>query len=190
MKNVAVIGEIHSDGIDILKKNQFKVIDLSSIPNKDLAEHLDKVEGIVLRTAQISDEILESCKSLKIIARHGVGYDNLNLKFLNKKNIALAITGTSNAASVSEHVMTMFLYLCKMINKSDRLVREGKFKDKRSLPDFFELYKKNILILGFGRIGKALAKKCIGFDSHVYVNDPFIDPLIINENNCHEIDFE
>ena len=68
MKNVAVIGEIHSDGIDILKKNQFKVIDLSSIPNKDLAEHLDKVEGIVLRTAQISDEILESCKSLKIIA--------------------------------------------------------------------------------------------------------------------------
>ena len=97
--------------------------------------------------------------------------------------LALAITGTANAVSVAEHVMTMFLNICKMSKLSDQLVRDGKFIEKNSLPDCFELYKKNILIIGFGRIGKALAKRCFGFDSKVYVYDPFIDTSIINNNN-------
>ena len=61
------------------------------------------------------------CKKLKIIVRHGVGYDNVDLKYLNSKKIALGITSTSNAVSVAEHVLTMFLYLAKRIYKSDNL---------------------------------------------------------------------
>ena len=61
-------------------------------------------------------------------------------------------------------MLTCFLYLTKNINLSDQLTREGKFKEKSTLPDFFELYKKNVLIFGFGRIGKEVAKRCIGFD--------------------------
>ena len=86
--------------------------------------------------------------------------------------------------------MTMFLNVCKIIKQSDRLVRNGKFVEKNSLPVFFELYEKNILILGFGRIGKALAKRCLGFDTKVYVYDPFIDISIIKANNCIPIGFE
>ena len=62
--------------------------------------------------------------------------------------------------------------------------------EKSSLPNFFELYEKNIFILGFGRIGKALAKRCIGFDTKVYVYDPFVETSVIKENNCIPIDFE
>ena len=86
--------------------------------------------------------------------------------------------------------MTMFLYLCKLINRSDKLVRNGKFIEKASMPNFFEMYKKNILILGFGRIGQALAKRCLGFESNVYVYDPFIESSIIKNNNCNSIEFE
>jgi D-3-phosphoglycerate dehydrogenase len=134
--------------------------------------------------------VLEKCHKLKIVSRHGVGYDNVDLNYLNEKKIALAITGTANAVTVAEHVMTMFLNICKIIKQSDRLVRDGKFAEKSSLPDFFELYKKNIFILGFGRVGKALAKRCLGFDTKVHVYDPFINASIIKENNCIPVDFD
>jgi D-3-phosphoglycerate dehydrogenase len=52
------------------------------------------------------------------------------------------------------------------------------------LPNFFELYQKNIVIFGFGRIGKAVAKRCLGFEANVYVYDPFISKNIVEESNC------
>ena len=188
MKNVALIGEIHSDGIDVLKKNQCKVIDLNNTSEEKFKENLKIVDGIVVRTANLNANLLKECLSLKIVARHGVGYDNVDIDFLNNNGIALAITGTANAVSVSEHVITMFLYLCKLINKSDLLVKKGKFSEKKLLPNFFEIFEKNILIIGFGRIGKALAKRCLGFDSKVYVYDPYIDSSVIKENKCESID--
>ena len=190
MKKVALIGKIHSDGINILKSNKCEVIDLTNASRNKLKEVLIDIEAIALRTANLDQDLLNICHKLKIVSRHGVGYDNIDLNFLNEKGIALAITGTANASSVSEHVMTMFLYLCKLINKSDELVRNGKFIEKASMPNFFEMYKKNILILGFGRIGKALAKRCLGFESNIYVYDPFIESSIIKNNNCNSIEFE
>ena len=114
----------------------------------------------------------------------------LLLDYLNKNKIALGITGTSNAVSVAEHVLTSFLYLTKNIHLSDKLTREGNFKNKSSLPNFFELYQKNVLILGFGRIGKEVAKRCKGFDSNVYVYDPFVENKDIENRNCIPINIE
>ena len=156
----------------------------------NLINKLNDVEGIAIRTAKLTSNILANCKKLKIVARHGVGYDNVDINYLNDNYIALAITGSANAISVAEHVMAMFLNVCKICKKSDQLVRSGKFSEKSSLPDFFEMYKKNVLILGYGRIGKVLSKRCLGFDSKVYVYDPYIEVSVIEENNCIPVDFE
>ena len=190
MKKVAIYGKIHSEGINILKKNKYEVIEITNdkIQKSILKENLKEVEAIAIRTATLDQEILKECSNLKIVARHGVGYDNIDLNYLNKNNIALAISSNSNSVSVSEHVMTMFLYLCKRINKSNYLVKNNKFLKRNSLPDFFEIYQKNILILGFGRIGKELSKRCLGFETNNYVYDPFIDQSIIKKNNCIPID--
>ena len=142
MKKVTVYGEIHKDGINILKKNKFKVRVVKGKNENALIKSLKNADAIAIRTGRLDEKILKKCQNLKIVSRHGVGYDNIDTNFLNSKKIALAITGTSNSISVSEHVMTMFLYLCKQINKSDMLVRKGNFLKKSSLPDFFELYQK------------------------------------------------
>ena len=142
MKNIALIGEIHPDGIDILNNSQCKVIDLNNTSEDKFKEILKNVDAIVVRTTNLNEELIKECLSLKIVARHGVGYDNVDINFLNNNGIALAITGTANAVSVSEHVITMFLYLCKLINKSDLLVKKGKFIEKKFLPDFFEMFEK------------------------------------------------
>lgn len=190
MSKIAIMGSIHQDGLIFLKKQGYNVFEIMNFSENELKKSLNDVDGIVLRTAKLTKEVLENCNKLKIVSRHGVGYDNVDLNVLNNKKIALAITGSSNAVSVAEYVMAMFLNLCRLIKQSDQLVREAKFKQKASLPDFYEIYNKNILILGFGRIGKALAKRCLGFESNVLVYDPFIDKKIIEEKNCSTVELE
>ena len=185
---IAVMGEIHPDGWKIFEENNLESFELLNFEEHNLKKELSEVDAILLRTARLSNDVLSYCNKLKIVSRHGVGYDNVNVDYLNKKNIALGITSTSNAISVAEHVLTSFLYLSKNIHLSDKLTREGKFNDKSSLPNFFELYQKNIVIFGFGRIGKAVAKRCLGFEANVYVYDPFISKNVVEENNCKVVD--
>ena len=185
---IAIMGKIHSDGLEILKKNNLENFEINDFEENFLINKLCDVDGIVIRTANLTSNILSKCENLKIVSRHGVGYDNVDSNYLTKNGIPLAITGTSNAVSVAEHVMTMFLYLTKNIHLSNNLVKSGNFKKKSELPDFFELYRKKILILGFGRIGQELAKRCLGFDMEVYIYDPFVSKNTIIEKNCFPID--
>jgi len=185
---VAILGNIHQDGLDFLKSQNFEIIEVNDFDENNIPKNIADVEGVVIRTAQLKEKNLSQFDNLKIVARHGVGYDNIDLDFLNKKNIALAITGQSNAISVSEHVITMMLVLSKNIFASDKLTRSNGFLSKAKLPDFYELYEKKILILGFGRIGQALAKRCFGFEMEVLVYDPFIDRQKIISSGCKPID--
>ena len=185
---VAVLGKVDQKGLSFLKENEFKVIEIENFEIQNLKEQLKDVDGILLRTTRLDKEILQHCDNLKIISRHGVGYDNVDLDFLNENKIALGITSTSNAVSVAEHVLSFFIYLTKNLSLSDSLVKEGNFEKRSNLPNFFELYKKKVLIIGFGRIGKEVAKRCLGFDMEVYVYDPFLDNEIIIRNQCIPIE--
>ena len=185
---VAILGKVDQKGLSFLRENEFKVIEIENFEIQNLKEQLKDVDGILLRTTKLDKEILEHCDNLKIISRHGVGYDNVDHDFLNENKIALCITSTSNAVSVAEHVLSFFIYLTKKLSLSDSLVKEGNFEKRSQLPNFFELYKKKVLIIGFGRIGKEVAKRCLGFDMEVYVYDPFLDNEIIIRNQCIPIE--
>ena len=185
---IAILGKVHPNGLEFLKKNKLEVIEIENIESQNLIKELRFVDGILLRTAKLEEEVLQHCENLKIISRHGVGYDNVDINYLNKRKIALCITSTSNAASVAEHVLSMFIYLTKNLYLSDNLVKQGNFDKRSELPDIFELYKKKVLIIGFGRIGKEVAKRCKGFDMEVHVYDPFLDKDLIIKSNCVPIE--
>ena len=190
MSKIAMIGQIHEDGWKILKQKNYDVFEITDLSKENLIKELKEVDAVALRTATLYEDVLMHCPKIKIISRHGVGYNNVDLDYLNQHKKALAVTGTSNAVSVAEHVMTMFLYLAKKINKSDILVRTNEFMNKSSIGNFFELYQKNILILGFGRIGQAVAKRCKGFDVNILVYDPFVDKEIIQKNDYRKVNFD
>ena len=185
---IAILGTVHPKGLEFLRENDLEVYEVKNFENQSLKEELKFVDAILLRTSKLNQDILEYCNNLKIISRHGVGYDNVDLDYLNKKKIALAITSTSNAVSVSEHVMSFFIYLTKNLSLSDSSVKKGNFERRSELPDIFELYEKKVLIMGFGRIGKEVAKRCRGFDMDVYVYDPFLSGDLIKEKNCLPIE--
>lgn len=178
----AILGLVHNDGLDFLKNKNFDILNIDNFEVSNLKKELSDVDAILLRTSKLTREILSECKKLKIIARHGVGYDNVDVDYLNENKIALAITSTANSVSVAEHVLSFFIYLTKKFDLADKLVRDGNFKLKSTLPNFFELYQKKILICGYGRIGKEVAKRCNGFDMNVYIYDPFVDDKEINKS--------
>jgi len=84
------------------------------------------------------------------------------------------ITATANAVAVAEHVIYMMLSISKSINQYDNEVRSGNFKKNASKIETLELFNKEILIVGFGRIGKSLIKRCLAFDMQVNVFDPYV----------------
>ena len=181
MPKVAIVDKIHFDGIKLLEKNQkfqYEIID--DLSKKNLISKLPNFDGITLRRGKIDAEILEKCKSLKVISRHGVGYDNVDTKFLKRNNITLLVTATTTAVSPAEHIMFMVLNISKGIDLYDKAVRSGKFDSIMHMKKTtFELSNKKILIVGFGRIGRKLIKRCLGFEMKVYAYDPFVDQKII-----------
>ena len=182
MKKILVIQPIHEAGIELLKNNpnyEFEVVE--NVEPEFLKSKIKDCDGVSIRTAKLAGDVIEASNNLKIISRHGVGYDNIDLETSKKNNLTLAITATANAVAVAEHVMFMLLNISKRKNMYDNAVKDGKFNDRNKLPKTVELWGKNILIAGFGRIGQALIKRCLGFEMKVFVYDPFIDENIIND---------
>jgi len=189
MKKILIIQPIHDAGIELLKNNnnyEFEIIEDTEISN--LKSKIVNCDAISIRTANLPAEVINSAKNLQIISRHGVGYDNIDLKSSKDRNITIAITATANAVAVAEHVMFMLLSISKRKNMYDNNVKTGKFNERNKLPKTIELWKKNILILGFGRIGKALIKRCLGFEMNVFVYDPFISSDAIESTGGKKIE--
>ena len=175
MKNILIIQPIDKSGIEILENHpdyNFEIINGTDL--EEIKKKIIECDGISIRTAKLPAEVIRGAKNLKIISRHGVGYDNIDLEAAKEKNITISITATANAVAVAEHVMFMLLNISKRKDMYDKTVKSGRFNDRNKLPKTIELWNKNILIMGFGRIGKSLIKRCIGFEMNVYIYDPFV----------------
>ena len=186
---IAVIEEIHKDGLELLENHpNFEYELITNVSEDNLIKELPDFDACTLRVSKLDEKVLKHCKKLKVISRHGVGIDNVDLEYIKKNNISLLVTATANAVAVAEHVLSMFLSISKSIINYDIEVRKGNFKSNAKKITTFELLKKNILIAGFGRIGKKLIKRCLAFDTKVYVYDPYVDEEIIKKHGGINID--
>ena len=189
MKKILIIQPIHQEGIKLLQNNseyEFEVVE--NIEINFLKSKIKNCDGVSIRTAKLSGDVIEAANNLKIISRHGVGYDNIDLKVSKQKNITLAITASANAVAVAEHVMFMILNISKRGNMYDDTVKSGKFNERNKLPKTVELWNKNILIAGFGRIGQALIKRCLGFEMNVFVYDPYVSKEFIEKEGGTKVE--
>ena len=181
-KKILIIQKVHEKGMELINNHpnfDVEVTDDTSVEN--LKSKIKDCDGASIRIAKLSGDVINEAKNLKIISRHGVSYDNIDLKTAKERDIKIAITANANAVTVAEHVMFVLLNIAKRRELYHTTVKEGNFKDRNKLPKTIEVWKKNFLIMGFGRIGKALIKRCLGFEMNVYVYDPFVDKDIIDK---------
>ena len=86
---IAIVGPIHEAGWELLKSHGLEVYEVTDLSPSNLKKELSTASGMVLRTAKMPNDVLDACSDLKIIARHGVGYDNVDLNYLNQKKLHL-----------------------------------------------------------------------------------------------------
>ena len=141
---------------------------------KEISIKLAKADALIIRTTKLSADMMDKANQLKIVARHGVGYDNVPVDVLSRKKIPLATTGNANAITVAEHALYLILTLAKRGSTFDRAMREGDWESRNRLQGS-EIFGKNLLLVGYGRIGREVAKRALAFGMRIHVFDPYVD---------------
>ncbi|NNF01473.1 MAG: D-2-hydroxyacid dehydrogenase [Bacteroidia bacterium] len=162
---------IHPLGKEILEKNGFEV-DSEFIPQDQLQEKLPNYDGILVRSAtKVRKDLIDACPDLKLIGRGGVGMDNIDVDYARSKGIKVINTPAASSQSVAELVFAHIFTGARFLHESNRIMPgEGdiNFKEiKKRLSKGIELRGKNLGIIGFGRIGQAVARIGLGLGMHV-----------------------
>jgi D-3-phosphoglycerate dehydrogenase len=172
-------------GVALLRdRDDIETVEYSApITQAELLPLLDDCSGIALGVTPFRNDELAAAPALQVVARIGVGYDAVDVAALSARRVPLMVAGTANSVSVAEQAFHLMIALAKRHGGLDRAVREGRWRERiDGLP--MELAGKTVLIVGFGRIGTRLAKRCMAFDMNVLVFDPYADAAAIRGAGC------
>lgn len=165
---------ISDEGLAILRQAGYEV-DTEHRPQGDLAFEINTggFEILLVRSAtKVTQEVIEACPNLKMIGRGGVGMDNIDRAAATRNGIKVINTPESSSDSVAELVIGQMFAVSRHLHDSAHQMREGDFKSlKKKFSEGSELRCKTLGIIGFGRIGKALASYAIGIGMNVYAVD-------------------
>jgi D-3-phosphoglycerate dehydrogenase len=176
MQKVLLVDPIAAEGIDLLKQNGLQVELLQDNSVENIKKHVVDADAILVRTSKITREIIEAGTKLKVVARHGVGVDNIDLQAASEKKIPVTNTPHANTVSVAEHVMGLMIALAKNMRKTDLALRDGHFEVRNKYIGV-ELEGKTLGIIGLGKIGQKVGKiAAYGFGMKVIGYDPYVKP--------------
>lgn len=179
MPHLLVAGKLHPSGEALLRELSttgtitFDYVEEVSEPS--YAGLIDRADALVIRTQPLSAATVARAGRLRVVSRHGVGYDSVDLAALDARGIALTIVGDVNSVSVAEHAMMQLLSVAKRAIRADHATRHPGEWGWRNRLEQQEISGKNLLILGYGRIGRHLARMAQGFGMQVRAHDPYLE---------------
>ena len=156
--------ETIGDCVDISKSNS---------KDKDLANHIKDCEIVVIRSAtKLTKEVLDKAEQLKIIARCGVGIDNVDLDFAKSKSIFVTNSPSANLISVVELTVALIINVSRKLSLADSHLKKGEWNRSQFLGN--ELYGKTLGIVGFGKAGRLVAERMKSFGMSIVFYDPYV----------------
>jgi D-3-phosphoglycerate dehydrogenase / 2-oxoglutarate reductase len=175
MVKILVNDGMEADGKLLLEEAGYD-INTTTVPQADLMSVLPDYDVIIVRSAtQVRKELIDACPKLKIIARGGVGTDNIDVEYARSKGIEIITTPAASSQSVAELAMGHIFTLTRFLHRSNREMATGSFKKlKSAYAEGIQLKGKTMGIVGFGRIGQELARIAMAMGMEVMPSDPFI----------------
>ena len=164
--NKKVLEELHSLG---------ECIDISSSESKDidLVSEISQAEIVVIRSAtKLTKELIEKGDNLKIIARCGVGVDNIDVEYAKSKNIKVTNSPSANLISVVELTVALIINASRKINLADNHLKKGKWNRSEFIG--MELSGKQLGIVGFGKAGRLVSERMKSFGMSIAFYDPYV----------------
>ena len=190
MVKILVNDGIEADGKLLLEEAGYEV-NTTKVAQEALVNELPNYDVIIVRSAtQVRKELIDACPNLKIIARGGVGTDNIDVAYARSKGIEIITTPAASSQSVAELALGHILNLARFLHRSNREMATGDFKKlKSAYAEGVQLRGKTLGIIGFGRIGQELARMGFAMGMNVMVSDPVITEtdLTINLYNTKDV---
>ncbi|HEU5282537.1 MAG TPA: hydroxyacid dehydrogenase [Burkholderiales bacterium] len=156
----------------------------TNMPTAAFHALLADVDGVALSLNGFGAAEIAAGPRVRVVARHGVGYDAVDVPALTRSGIPLMVTGTANSPSVAEQALHFMLALAKRGAPMHALVQSDRWGERltRELPD--DLFGKTVLVVGFGRIGTRIARACLALGMTVRVYDPYVPAKAIDAAGC------
>jgi len=184
MKKILVVQPIRPEALRLFEQRpdiRFEVVTDTSADN--LIRHIVDADAVTVRDALIPVRVLEAAPQLKVISRHGVGFDNIPVDYCTERGIPVTTVGNVNATSVAEQTMFLMLAAARCGIRLDAAVRRGDFAARGRITGI-ELRGRTLLLVGFGRIGREVALRARAFGMRIVVFDPLSDHA-----NCTDVAF-
>jgi D-3-phosphoglycerate dehydrogenase len=173
-ERVLIPQNISSVGIEFLQQKGYEIKAGCCRTASDIMKQIRDCSALLVRNARIDKDIIDAAPNLKVIARHGVGIDNIDVSYATEKHIWVTNAPESNFNAVAEQVLMFLLQLSKNFIQVQRAFSQGGF-DIRNRITNMELKGKTLGIVGFGKIGRAVAQKAdCGLGMNIMVFDPYI----------------
>ncbi len=174
---------------ELKKEKNLQIDERIGIDRATLKSMIPDYEAIIIRSGtRLTAEILEAAKRLRVIGRAGVGVDNVDLEAATKRGIIVMNTPEGNTVSTAEHTFSMLMALARNIPQAVASVKGAQWKRHDFLGS--ELNGKVLGVIGFGRIGREVAKRAVAFGMRVVAFDPFISEETAKQMNVEFTDLK
>ena len=174
MYKILVSDPISPDGLKNLTDHSDFNVDIQTDLNEtELAEIIPNYEGLIVRSqTQVTSNIIAAAPNLKVIARAGVGVDNIDVEAATKHGVIVINAPDGNTISATEHSMAMILSMARNVPQAHQSLKNGKW-DRKAYRGT-ELYNKTLGVIGAGRIGIGVAKRAQSFGMNILAFDPYL----------------
>ena len=185
---VLIADAINEKGIENLKAVTDVVVDTDITP-EELSNTIHEYDGIIVRSrTKLTADIIKKADNLKIIARAGVGVDNIDLDAATEKGIMVVNSPESTSVTVAEHTMGLILSMARKISIADKSVKEGKWEKKEFMG--IELRNKTLGVIGMGRIGSQVVNRCKAFGMDAMAYDPYLPEEVAKQMGVELTDLD
>ncbi|MFZ4828796.1 MAG: hydroxyacid dehydrogenase [Phototrophicaceae bacterium] len=186
--HVLVPDSVDQSAIDLLTTAEDITVEaVGKMARADLLNKIATTNAIIIRSGVKADaELLNAATELKFIARAGVGVDNVDLAVATERGIVVMNTPDGNTVATAEHTFAILLGLMRHVHTGHQSLVEGRW-DRKSF-EGNELRGKTLGIVGFGRIGKAVAKRALAFEMNVVTYDPYVMVEMAQEAGVEKVD--
>jgi len=189
MKKVLVCDPISDLGVNIIKQETGLEVDVKlKLTEDEISAIVAEYHAIVVRSeTKITKKILENAQELQVVGRAGVGIDNIDVEAATMKGVVVVNTPDGNTISAAEHTVGMMLALARHIPQADQTLRQGLWNRSKFVG--VELRNKKLGIIGFGKIGSEVGKRCKAFGMEIIVYDPYVNQDVAKRAGVELADF-
>lgn len=189
MMKVLIPDNVDKKATEILESAGFEVENKPGISVEELIKICPDCDAIIVRSGiNVTKEVIDAAKNLKVIVRAGVGYDNIDAGDAASKGIVVENTPFGNTNAAAEHTLTLMMMLAKHIIHSYIGLKRGEWDRKKYKGT--ELKGKTLGIIGVGNVGKKVAKVANALEMTVIGSDPFVDEAKMKEAGIQKVEFE